>query len=546
MAVTDVTVGMDLPVALPQPGHIFENKYRIIELIGSGGFAQVYHASLEDVERSVAIKILTPHTDPDLGDKLYPQEIDARFLREAKMVADLRDPHTITMYDFGRAQNGLLYMVFEYVDGRALNEVLFEDGPLPPDLVTTILTQVLRSLREAHAKNILHRDIKPANIMLYEYLGEKSVKVLDFGIAKPMMAPPTNPQGYDVTQAGIMMGTPRYMSPEQICGHQLSGASDIYSLGLVAYELLTGVPAIEQTTSPTIVRRQLGPDEFRLPAQLAVPNELRHLVDGMTAKDLNHRFRNVQEVLDVIKNMNVPSHVNAPSTSPDVEPTEPLNMNHLGMFGGQQPSPTPSGMQPQPQGFGQPPAQQPQGFGAPSAPFGPASPPTGFGTIMPQQQSGPVAPAGSVNQPKDTPITIERSQHGLQVVIPGTPRKQSMIMVGGAGLLFVLSLWLFVIPLILIAGVVAVVAFGFMFRTATIQISSQGWTLTHTFLTMSKTNSGSLEQFVCMREDIENDKRYLRLISERKAITVFSDLTPGENAWVSSEVNAYVQSITRG
>lgn len=166
--------------------------------------------------------------------------------------------------------------------------------------------------------------------------------------------------------------------------------------------------------------------------------------------------------------------------------------------------------------------------------------------MMPQQQAGPVAQTGAVNQPKGTPITIEHSQHGLQVVIPGTPRKQSMIMVGGAGLLFILSLSLGFFIMIMIAAVAAVVAFGFMFRSATIQITPQGWQLTHTFLNMPKTNSGSLEQFVCMREDVENDKRFLRLISERKAITVFSDLTPGENAWVSSEVNAYVQSIGRG
>ena len=547
-----MTEGLGLRVSLPQPGHIFENKYRIIGLIGSGGFAQVYHAELEDVERAVAIKILTPHDDPDLGTKLYPQEIDARFLREAKMVADLRDPHTITMFDFGRSADGLLYMVFEHIDGRALNQVLFDDGPLPPDLVRSILIQVLRSLREAHAKQILHRDIKPANIMLYDYLGEQSIKVLDFGIAKPMIAPPVGAANYDVTQAGIMMGTPRYMSPEQICGHQMGPGSDIYSLGLVAYELLAGVPAIPETTSPSIVRRQLGPEEFRLPQELPLPSDLRSIIDGMTTKDVKHRFRTTQEVLDLLNAMGGPALGQQVQQEPPTMPLQGLPQDMFRTEGGRMPQPatqqTPTGGGSTQQGLG-----PQQGFGAPAPGFSnpgfQASPGSqvGFGG-PPSTQGGPIAPFGNqgmatVNQPKDTAISIERGPHGVQVVIPGGPRKHSLVLVGAAGLAFFLSITLGFWILILGAGGFALFALGMMFKSATFKVSPAGWELSHTFLTFTTSNSGAVEQFVCLREDVENDRRFLRLISEKKALTVMGDLTPGENAWVSQEVNQYVAQI---
>ena len=156
-------------LGLPAAGHVFERKYRIVDMIGAGGFARVYRASFEDVGRDVAIKILVPQFS---GPNPYPDELVQRFHREARAVADLKSPHTVTLHDFGRANNGLLYMVFEFVDGTPLDVLVQEHGALGSERTVRIVQQTLHSIKEAHAVGILHRDIKPANIMLFDYMDE--------------------------------------------------------------------------------------------------------------------------------------------------------------------------------------------------------------------------------------------------------------------------------------------------------------------------------------------------------------------------------------
>ncbi|MFU8802883.1 MAG: serine/threonine-protein kinase, partial [Bradymonadaceae bacterium] len=190
--------------AFPQPGDLFEGRYRILEPIGKGGFALVFRARQEDLDREIALKILTP-TDEDEKSR-YADVVLKRFHQEARLVSKLRDPHTITMFDYGQARDGLLYLVLEYVHGLSLSQLIKSQAPLNPARVLTILEQTLTSLQEAHSLGVLHRDIKPANIMIYEHLGRADqVKLLDFGIAKVFDG--TEGTIQDLTADGVLLGT---------------------------------------------------------------------------------------------------------------------------------------------------------------------------------------------------------------------------------------------------------------------------------------------------------------------------------------------------
>jgi len=533
-------------VPLPEPGHVFERKYRIIRLIGSGGFAQVYRAEFEDVGRQVAIKILAP--DPELGAALYPTDIDQRFLREAQMLSELRDPHTVIMHDFGRAESGLLYMVFEFIDGKALNQLIKQNGPQPALLVRRILEQVLLSLREAHSKGILHRDIKPANIMLYEYMGDAShVKLLDFGIAKPLGADPEQ----DVTKAGTMMGTPRYMSPEQICGQKMSPAADIYSLGLVAYELLVGRPAIEATTSPTIVRIQLGPDRFELPPMPHCPPELKRIIDRMTQKELPRRYQTVDQVLQDLRSLGRvdPSHAvqalgsaqgGPDPTQPMTQPPESFEENrgpHAAAPGHFQNTGQPRiGMSGQTPTSGSISNQTPQGT--------PNSTQSGLASRF-SNPSNPSVPMVPVQRPQNTTIEIEKTPQKIHVELPIQLTQTALILLGGATVLFFLTISMGIWMLILPAAAAGIFAIGFALKTAELEIdaSQDQWVMTRRFLTFETTKNGPVRDIVCMREENRDGKSVLNLVTENRAYEFATGLKPGENAWIVGEVTNFVNRL---
>ncbi|MBA2661454.1 MAG: serine/threonine protein kinase [Bradymonadaceae bacterium] len=297
--------------SFPKPGEIFEGRYRIVAPIGSGGFAQVYHAVQVDLERNVALKVLTPGLAQNSGTAEYSETLVQRFHQEARMVSKLHDPHTITMYDYGRTDKGLLYMVFEFVNGVSLAQLIRRDGPIAADRVIKVLKQTLLSLQEAHVMGVLHRDIKPANIMIYDHVGRPDqVKLLDFGIAKLL----TDAQGpiQDLTAEGAMVGTPRYMSPEQILGKTLTPASDLYSLGLVAFEMIVGKKANDNNSTMTIIGRQLDPLPFVLPPQLLIAPGLRRIIERMLKKDIDQRPRSADEALAALEFVN-------DETTPDID-----------------------------------------------------------------------------------------------------------------------------------------------------------------------------------------------------------------------------------
>jgi len=276
----------------PIPGQLFTGRYEIQGVIGEGGFSRVYLARQVELDRPVAIKVLKPD-ERKASDNAAVDQFDrvvSRFKQEAKLISRLKDQNTVVMYDYGTTDSGLLYLVMEYVDGLTLRN-LAKGKPLGAERVVYLLRQVLSSLEEAHTFGVLHRDIKPANIMVYEHAGRRDqVKLLDFGIAKVLEKESKPVTKLDLTGDGILVGTPRYMSPEQIRGEELTPASDLYSLGLVVYELLVGTKAVESDSSISIISRHLDPDPISLPAELDTPDRLRQIVDRMLTKNPQYRY----------------------------------------------------------------------------------------------------------------------------------------------------------------------------------------------------------------------------------------------------------------
>ena len=282
----------------PDPGQIFADRYRVEVLLGSGGFSRVYLATQLDVDRKVALKLLRPPIDHGTPDQQRARldTMATRFRREARMLSQLRSPTTITMYDYGQTPDGLLFMVLEYIDGESLAELVEREGAISAARVARILQQTLWGLQEAHAQGMLHRDIKPANIMVYSHMGvQDQVKLLDFGIVKKLDSEATGTQ--DLTDDSTLIGTPRYMSPEYIRGDEVGPNSDLYSLGLVAYELATGTRAIQADSSIQIISQHLQPTSFLLPPDAMLPEGLRQIINAMMRKDPAERYQSAEDVL---------------------------------------------------------------------------------------------------------------------------------------------------------------------------------------------------------------------------------------------------------
>ncbi|MBW8038723.1 MAG: serine/threonine protein kinase [Planctomycetes bacterium] len=224
----------------PEPAELAEKfpQLEIIELLGQGGMGAVYKARQKQLDRLVALKILPPEIgrDPAFAE---------RFTREARSMAKLNHQHVVTLYEFGHTQDGLYFLLMEFVDGTDLRHVI-QTGELGPDETLAIVPQVCEALHYAHKKGIVHRDIKPENILLDK---EGNIKIADFGLARLLDRPAT---AYTLTQVGQRMGTPHYMAPEQIQGaHEVDHRADIYSLGVVFYEMLTGQLPIGQFAPPS-------------------------------------------------------------------------------------------------------------------------------------------------------------------------------------------------------------------------------------------------------------------------------------------------------
>ena len=208
-------------------------RYKLSELRGGGGMAKVYKAEDLTLQRVVAVKLINPELRTE-------QEFDARFQREARIASQLQDPHIVAVHDFGIDPTLGPYLVMEYLEGQSLRERLQTGGPLPLKAGLQIGGQLLLALTHAHEKGIIHRDIKPDNVFLVSQSGVRMhVRVLDFGIARILRKDDPN-QGHTLTSPGSVLGTPRYMSPEQLAGQPLDARSDLFSASLVIFETLTG------------------------------------------------------------------------------------------------------------------------------------------------------------------------------------------------------------------------------------------------------------------------------------------------------------------
>ena len=228
----------------PLVGNLLDGRFRIDARLAAGGFGAIYRATDLRADREIALKVLHGNLTAD-------PLIVARFRREGQMLASLRDPHTVTAYELGEAADGTLYIAMELLRGETLHDASKKQGgPLPWRRVTAIARAVCSSLAEAHERGIVHRDLKPANIHLQERDGKRDfVKVLDFGIAKVLHG--SEEDQAELTQAGQMIGTFDYMAPEQMLGGVVGAGCDVYTLGVVMYEMITGRLPFAEATSPT-------------------------------------------------------------------------------------------------------------------------------------------------------------------------------------------------------------------------------------------------------------------------------------------------------
>jgi serine/threonine-protein kinase len=276
--------------ALP-PGALLDDRYRIVRLIAEGGMGTVYEAEAVRIGRPVAVKVLNPLFARE------PLEVE-RFRREARIAVQVSSPHVVEMLDFGQAPSGELFLVMELLRGESLRERLEREPVLPPPLVAELMRQLLRGLSAAHAAGIVHRDLKPDNLWLVPEEGRERLTILDFGIAK--LAGPT---GGVRTQAGLIIGTPEFLAPEQAVGGEVDHRSDLYSAGIIAWVMLTGRHPFPAADTRALLKAQAFdpvPSPEREVPSLADHPALLRFIARATAKDRTGRAQSAQELLSVL------------------------------------------------------------------------------------------------------------------------------------------------------------------------------------------------------------------------------------------------------
>lgn len=265
-------------------GTIIDGRYRIEALIAEGGMAVLYRAHQLGMDRTVAIKVMFPIIGPS-------SQSTERFAQECKLAAKLNHPNIVSVFDVGIVGPKQPYLVMEYIDGVSLRRQLTDKGPPPIDTAISIISQVLKGLEEAHAAGIIHRDLKPDNIILKQQSKRPDwVKIVDFGIAN------LSDNSKRFTKTGSFIGTPVYMAPEQFKGKPLDTRVDLYSLGIVLFEVLTGDVPFNAETPDLIMMQHLVDepiDASKLRAD--VPQSLDAVVKKALAKERDERFQNAVE-----------------------------------------------------------------------------------------------------------------------------------------------------------------------------------------------------------------------------------------------------------
>ena len=269
-------------------GRVLDNRYQIVELIGRGGMSAVYRATQLSMGKTVAVKVMARSLSED--DKLLQ-----RFNQEALASSRLRHPNTIKVFDYGQSNDGYLFLAMEYLEGQTLGQVIKYEAPLDARRSCKVARQVCKSLAEAHRAGIVHRDLKPDNVFLTDIYGERDfVKVLDFGIAKFM----TEGTQETLTQTGFICGTPLYLSPEQGLGKALDVRTDLYSLGVMLYEMLLGQTPFRGDSPISVVMKHIheAPPSFHEKnPEVRVPLALEDFVMRMMAKNPCDRPSSAEE-----------------------------------------------------------------------------------------------------------------------------------------------------------------------------------------------------------------------------------------------------------
>jgi serine/threonine protein kinase len=277
---------------------ILGGQYQVLEKIGTGGMGSVYKASQPAMNRMVAIKIL----HPKLANR---KDLTSRFRREARAMSQLSHPNTVKVFVYGEMEDdGSLYIVMEMLEGRNLNQTVRKEGPIPSDRAIPILIQVCGALQEAHDLGIVHRDLKPENIFLARQGGINDFpKVLDFGLAK-VTERQMQPGSIILTQEGMVFGTPEFMSPEQAQGRTLDARSDIYSLAVILYELLTGKLPFTAKTPMEYIQKHVTEPIIPLSERVAdrqFPKGLDEVMARALSKKPEQRFQSAAEFAEALR-----------------------------------------------------------------------------------------------------------------------------------------------------------------------------------------------------------------------------------------------------
>ena len=268
-------------------GQVVADRYHVVKKLGEGGMGQVYLAEHVKMGRRSAIKVMNPAMvhDPDAV---------ARFNREASNASRITHPNVCAIYDFGETPDGLIYLAMEFIEGEPLTDLLEREGALAVPRATAIFLQTADALQAAHDLGIVHRDLKPDNIMLSRKKGGgDTVKVVDFGIAKAVGG---DQAGQKVTKTGLVVGTPEFMSPEQLSGDTLDGRSDLYSLALVFYRMLIGKLPFEATSVQETMIKRLTDEPTKLAEarpDLSFPPGLQPVLDTALARTPMERYQSV-------------------------------------------------------------------------------------------------------------------------------------------------------------------------------------------------------------------------------------------------------------
>ena len=308
-------MGQATPVD-PLIGHTLDEKYRLEARLGIGGMGTVYRALHLLIDRPVAIKVLNQRFVED-------EAARTRFRREARAAGRLQHANAVTVTDFGQSSDGYVYIVMELLEGRTLRDILAKEAPLDPARSVSLMMQISDAVAAAHDAGIIHRDLKPANVFIVQRADVPSVvKVLDFGIAKLAAESLDDDDPMTLTQIGAMIGTPRYMSPEQCDGAELTPAADVYSLGIILYEMLTGTVPFSGST-PLAIAMKHATEAPRAPREFVstIPDALEQVVLHALEKRPEDRPANAAEfraeLISTAERLGL-EHA-ATTTGPDIE-----------------------------------------------------------------------------------------------------------------------------------------------------------------------------------------------------------------------------------